>query len=343
MQNILSLKKLQFGKTDAFNELKAFGDEWFTKAFFLFEKYEIEKFIDGSSYYICGEKGTGKTAMLRYLQCILSEDLNNLIIPIRFKTDLDREDKKSIIRAAGAAEIKNVKEEVAENLEDFRTIEDAVYVWEVYILNKIFHACQENGEYQLFEESSDLDAIKKLLNLIYPEYKNSIVPKMKRGNLKISANISKLLDAEIQLEIGLDSSASSISFTKVAKAIVYRFSKLIYKENKVYILFDELELSMQSAKEHQRDIKLIRDLIIAIDRLNEICKLNNFGIHIISSIRTEVIKSVYNAGYEINKPIEDYGIIITWYQKGGNYEDNKLLKIIENKIIASEEINGIIE
>ena len=29
------------------------------------------------------------------------------------------------------------------------------------------------------------------------------------------------------------------------------------------------------------------------------------------------------------------------YQRGGNYQDNKLLKLIENKIIASEELKGI--
>lgn len=96
----LPLDKLIFGKTDAFNELKEYGTDWFTKSFLTYEKYRINNFIEGKSYFICGEKGTGKTALLRYLQCVLVEDPYNLIIPIRFKTDLDSEDKKAMVRAA---------------------------------------------------------------------------------------------------------------------------------------------------------------------------------------------------------------------------------------------------
>ena len=57
MEGILPLKQIKFGKTDAFNELKEYGTDWFTKAFFSYERYEIDSFINGSSYYICCEKG----------------------------------------------------------------------------------------------------------------------------------------------------------------------------------------------------------------------------------------------------------------------------------------------
>lgn len=338
MDGTLPLKQLKFGKTDAFNELKEYGADWFTKAFFSYERYEIDSFINGGSYYICGEKGTGKTTLLRYLQCKLSEDPTTLIVPVRFKSDFDSEDKKALVRAAS-----NIKEYTAEGWDEFKDDVDAVIVWQVYILNKLFTACADCGEYSFFEDSKKLDEVKKLLSIVYPEYKNKIVPKLKHGQLNINANILKILDAELQLEIGLETSANSVSFNRIAKTIMHKFASLQYKENKAYVIFDELELSIRSPKEHQRDIKLVRDLIIAIDRLNEICKENGYNIHIIASVRTEVIKSVHSAGYEINKSIEDYGITITWYQKGGHYEDNKLLKLIENKIIASEEERGITE
>ena len=338
MDGMLPLKQIKFGKTDAFNELKEFGIDWFTKAFFSYERYEIDSFINGSSYYICGEKGTGKTTLLRYLQCRLSEDPATLLVPIRFKSDFDSEDKKALVRASA-----NVKESTAEGWDEFKDDTDAVIVWQVYILNKFFSTCAECGEYSFFEESRELDEINQLLKAVYPDYKNKIVPKLKRGQLNLNANILKMLDAELQLEIGLESTSNSISFNRIAKTIMHKFAALQYKSNKAYIIFDELELSVRSHKEHQRDIKLVRDLIIAIDRLNEICKINNYDIHIIGSVRTEVIKSVHSAGYEINKSIEDYGVTISWYQKGGNYEDNKLLKLIENKIIACEEMHGITE
>lgn len=336
--NKLPLDKLMFGKTDAFNELKEFGSDWFTQSFLPYEKYKINNFLNGKSYFICGEKGTGKTALLRYLQCELAEDPYNLVIPIRFKTDFDSEDKKSMIRASA-----NIKEVTAEGWDEFQDNADSVKVWQIYILNKFFNIYQTEGAYHFFEDSRELGVIKKLLAVVYPEYKNKIVPKVKRGQLKISAPIMKLLDADLQLELGLDEQSENISFNRIAKSILNRFSHLSYDRNKAYIIFDELELSVRSEKDNKRDVKLVRDLILAIDQLNEICKLNNFDIHIIASVRTEVINSVYSSGYEINKSIEDYGVTISWYQKGGNYQTHPLIKMIENKIIASEEIYGITE
>lgn len=168
-----------------------------------------------------------------------------------------------------------------------------------------------------------------LLNVVYPEYKNKIVPKVKRGQLTVNASILRILDAELQLELGMEEPSNVVSFNRVAKTILSKFAHLIYECNRAYIIFDELELSVRSEKENQRDIKLVRDLILAIDRLNEICKLNDFDIHIIASVRTEVINSVHSSGYEINKSIEDYGITISWYQKGGNYQNHQLLKMLE--------------
>lgn len=42
----------------------------------------------------------------------------------------------------------------------------------------------------------------------------------------------------------------------------------------------------------------------------------------------------------MTKPIEDRGIEINWFQKGGDYKENQLLTIIENKIHASEQMSG---
>ena len=193
-----------------------------------------------------------------------------------------------------------------------------------------------------FQETKELEDIKLLLNIIYPEYKTHIFPKLKRGKVTLNTNILKMIDAELQIEIGIEKT-NEISFSQIAKSIMNKFKKLRYQSNKAYIIFDELELSVHSQKEHNRDIKLVRDLIIAIDRFNEVCKISNFDIHVISAVRSEVIKSVYCAGHEVNKSIEDYGVMISWYQRGGGYKDNRLLRLIENKVKACEEMQGITE
>lgn len=91
----MKIDEIKFGKIDAYNELQEFGEEYYISSFHLYEKYKIENFFKGENYYICGNKGTGKTAFLKYLECKLSEDAYNLVIPIRFKS-LDSVDKSDM-------------------------------------------------------------------------------------------------------------------------------------------------------------------------------------------------------------------------------------------------------
>ena len=102
-----------------------------------------------------------------------------------------------------------------------------------------------------------------------------------------------------------------VNYQKLAKKVIDLFGALNLVPdtyNNVWILFDELELSVQSKKMNKRDIQLVRDLILAIERLNNVCRHRNFPIHVIAAIRSEVINSVYSAGYEINKSVEDFGM-----------------------------------
>lgn len=86
---------------------------------------------------------------------------------------------------------------------------------------------------------------------------------------------------------------------------------------------------------------MIRDLIFAIQYLNEIAKENGFNVHAITAIRNEVYKEVRSKGLEINKPIHDFGIQISWQQKGGAIRDNPLLKMLVRRFQCSEKIRGL--
>lgn len=278
--------------------------------------------------------------MLRYIQCKLSDDPENLIIPIRFKSDFDNDDRKSLVVASN---IKNVNETTITDLDSFAESSDTVLVWMVYIINKLFNYAETKGEFELFKETPSFVKINKLLKIIFPEVKTRILPKIKHGQLKVSSGALKMIDAELLLDLEIDKDSTAISFGRLGKAIVKLYSELEFSRNKAYVIFDELELSVRSEKEHNRDIKLVRDLILSIDKLNSINKQNNYNVFIMASVRNEVLNSVDNVGYEINKCIEDYGIVVSWCQKGGSYSNNKLLKILENKIIACEEEKGIFD
>ena len=63
--NKMPLSKIVFGKTDAFNELNTFGEEYFIGSFVSNPKYHVEDFLLGNRFFICGKKGTGKSALLK--------------------------------------------------------------------------------------------------------------------------------------------------------------------------------------------------------------------------------------------------------------------------------------
>ena len=115
---------------------------------------------------------------------------------------------------------------------------------------------------------------------------------------------------------------------------------LEFVHSPVYVLIDELELSVRNKYQFEKDVALVRDLIIAIDDMNTLCSNKGMQIHTIAAIRSEVLRNVRSTGYELTKPIEDRGIEINWFQKGGDYKENQLLTIIENKIHASEQMSG---
>ena len=339
----LNLDNISFGKTDAFNELSELGPEYFLDAFVVCDKYRLSDFLDGKKFYICGKKGTGKTAFLRYLECQLRNDPEQLVIPIRFKSEFDETDKAQLMTLATADSEESGNNSLDNGFNTSAILSQKSYVlmWKTFLIHQIFLNLK-NGVYAVFRENDDFKLISNLLSILYGDVtsNSSVMPKLKKGTVEISSAVAAILNAKVQLEIEFDSKTRKANYLKLAKKIVQLFENLHYIKTPVHLLVDELELSVRNKELYQKDIALVRDLILAIDDLNRSCKQKCYNIHFIASVRSEVVNSVRSAGFEINKCIEDYGVTIEWFQKGGDYRDNPLLQIIENKIRASEKLHN---
>lgn len=159
MKEKMKIEEIKFGKNDAHNELQEFGEDYYRASFLVYEKYKISSFINGENYFICGNKGTGKTAFLKYLECKLSEDTRNLIIPIRFKS-IDNVDKSSMRNMAN-----NIREEVIENTKIEKSTSYSL-MWQIYLINQIIKNANK-GEYHLFHNDNNYNTLIKLLELLY--------------------------------------------------------------------------------------------------------------------------------------------------------------------------------
>jgi len=97
------ISNLHIGSVDAKNELideSPASKQKFYDAFLVPENIVVDKFLNGQQFFILGLKGTGKTALLRYI-AIEVEKKNFKTHFVLFKTHFTEEDRdtfKSMLR-----------------------------------------------------------------------------------------------------------------------------------------------------------------------------------------------------------------------------------------------------
>lgn len=322
----MKLKDIPLGSTDAKNEVLSNSPEelaQFMSAFVTPPALTIEKYISCRKYYVVGLKGTGKTALLRYISIKLEEDENSVSIFILFKSEIDEDLRKDFSRAARV-------QLVSENLDEFHG-DDFETVWRWFIYRKIAEAVQKNLV-QPFQNNGSLSSFLEIVSseaLTKPEREGlmRLVPNIRKGNIEISQ--SPKLGLELDWD---DNGRAKVNFNDLVRRADQAFEALQPNLARLNIFFDELELNYGSNKQYQRDSRLIRDLVVSIERINAKAKSKGFPICLYAAIRSEVLGAVDSLGKEINKPIADFGSTILWNRPGLDAAQQPILTIIEQRI-----------
>jgi hypothetical protein len=330
----LHIKDIFVGKIDAKNELienTSKENERFIDSFLIPENIDIREYIDGKRYYITGLKGTGKTALLRYIALSVEKEKQADISFILFKSDFTDEDKTAFSKAANTFVAIN-------NEEDFDD-EDFLNVWQWFLHRQIVY-CSKNANESFFINDIEWKRYKECITAPKLENEKSgivhILPKLKRGNVEISSDID-FLKGKLGLEFEWDNETSrQVKFSSLVRQTNELFKRLKPTSKRLYIFLDELEISLGKKKQYKKDIHLIRDLIVAVNIMNQSLRKMHFPLFFIAAIRSEVITAVQSSGKEINKPILDFGSPVKWQQSGGNASTHPLIKIINKKIQATE-------
>lgn len=335
MANI-KIKDMYLGKIDGYNEFLEYGQDTCKELFFEFPNISISKLLDGSTYYVFGNKGTGKTMLLKYLESkVLENPDTNFTEFIRFKKDVDSEQRNQLKRASVPT---NEFEEVIEKDIPTDISLNCTLAWQVYLINVIVNRLIETKCGVFDRNTNNWKKLCQLIKLVYGENNNSsglkrIVPKMKRGNIEL--NLSSVGKTTLEFEWA-DEKKKTVPFSYIAKQIIELFSNQTPSNSNMYIFIDELELSLKKNKTYKRDITLIRDLIFAIEYLRDICRSKKYNVFLIAAVRSEVYKNIISKGMEINKTVLDFGVTISWEKKGGDIRQHPLLKMLEKRIHFSE-------
>lgn len=319
------LKNIYLGSIDAKNELLNNSPEErqrFIEAFVPPPNLVVENYLSKDRYYILGLKGTGKTALLRYVAIKLEDEQDAFSSFVLFKTDIDEDFKKTFIKASRTS----LTETNAEDLDGDEF--EAVWRWLIY--RKLIADIDLNSLH-IFQNTSAYEKFRSIVKSPACDDERSgimkLIPNIRKGNIEISK------DPKLGLDFDWDGTGKTrISFTRLVKEADEKFRELLPDSGRLNIFFDELELNHFNSKQYQRDSKLIRDLIVSVEKINAICKSQSLNVCLYCAIRSEVQNSVSALGKEINKPLTDFGSEIHWHRTDLDEKSQPLLYIIDQRL-----------
>ena len=297
----------------------------FAKSFLSPSGISIDEFMRGVRFFIYGMKGAGKTAFLRYLRLKAQED-QCLTKFTSFSTQISEQEREKIFKDAG---IKIYEQKGVE------PGGSATNVWLIFIFRQIADLIEENEV--AFAGNRETRLFCEMLKRFHKEESKSLLTwlfgALKSGHYKLKAKFFEAnltgKSAEAEQEYTIDLVVRQ-SFNLLRELKWEGFKRL-------YIFFDELNLSFGSRDQHKRDAILIRDLILAIDRLNTFFIEEEIAVYLLAGARSEVLHALNVPTQEINKVLTDRGRELRWF--GLTAGDRwPIVELVTKKIHASEKL-----
>jgi energy-coupling factor transporter ATP-binding protein EcfA2 len=343
MQNqAISISEMEFGAIDARNEMfsrDVAKRKLFLDAFCSPQSFKFEDLLNGERFLICGPKGSGKTAFLRYLQNKLeSKDLKQSRF-IVFRDDVTSQDREKLVNLSNYRTYHSSDDD-SENLgkdEERQKLHDCLNAWQLFIHREIAHVISTTGD--LCAQSNDVKTYTNLLEGFFSQFKTGaykkLLKKLERGRVKVS-----LLGQEIEAEASFVDIHGNIDVSEFVRYCNGVVSKLDFNSQisdaRINIFFDELNVSYVNGKQFKSDAVLIRDLIAACGKLNQVFSENQIPIYIYSALRSEVVDSVEASVRELQKWIDDNAVHISWYDPTSKYEDQPIIDLLRQRVFANE-------
>lgn len=325
---MLKLKNIYLGSIDAKNELLANSPDErarFSASFVVPPNLTIEDFVSREKYYVLGLKGTGKTALLRYVSISLEEIDKAYSSFVLFKSDVDEDTRIEFGKTARLLL-------ATANPESFEGT-DFEAIWRWFIYRKIVEA-SESLDIAPFQQTSQWESFKALVKSEAMRSKSTglmrLVPRLVKGQIEVSK------DPKLSLDLDWDSKGvGRLKFVDLVKKADAVFRDLAASETRLNLFFDELELSFSADSQYERDVRMLRDLIVSIEKINAVCKSKGFNLCLYAAIRSEVLSAVASLGKEINKSLADFGTEILWNRPGHDASRQPLIYIIEQRIASA--------
>jgi hypothetical protein len=330
---VKTLGDLDFGEYEAASEVVSNNQQKraiFDAAFVVPPGIDLDEYRRGERYFVTGRKGTGKTALLRYLHSHFDQK-NTFSHFIVFNNDIQTREKEGIFKSAGIVVNKHPDLNPS-------TVE-VVDGWLIYMIKELTRLLERNSA-----AVTGKPALRKLLDAsagirgLKPQSTGWTRLFRRGASMRVAGLVDVKLDRDTSKEAtGPDSANDQI------RLYFDLLSQLRFKpEHRFFLLFDELNFVVTKGDRNERDTILVRDLIKATERFNRYCFEHRLPIHVLCAIRSEVIDSVFGATHELRKAAHSYGREITWHKHGARkVDEHPFMRLVESRINACEKSRGL--
>jgi hypothetical protein len=333
----ITLKDIYSGKPDAKDEINFEGLSGFIKTFIVPQNSDLESLITGNHCFISGYKGTGKTALLFYLDNLIRErDISACSSFVFFKEEFAELKKEEFDKFSkrGLSSITIHKDTLLNNSE-------FEYIWRWLFFKRIVADNKEFNE-GLFVDNEHWSSFKKIVSKIKGpiNIKKSVIPSRVKLALPYTDSTGTSIGPEMEVDLSKDSTENNYSsFVKLVDDAENALSKVTKTDIPYHIFVDELEAYYGDHEVFKRDLYLIRDLIFTIKRFNSIFSSSNMSnIKIICSIRSEIVNAIsrFIVTKELNKVTSGFEVPLKWNYNNTNSFSHPILQILLRRIAISE-------
>ena len=333
----IKIRHLYAGKPDAKDEVDFEGLEEFVKTFVVAETFNIESLINGNNCFITGFKGTGKTALLFFLDNYIKEqDINSCSSFVFFKeefSDTRREELESISRRILSSV--SIEKDALVNNSEFE------YIWR-WLLFKRIVADNETYNGQLFHDNEEWQSFYKTVDRIKApsDRKKYIIPRKFKISVPYSdPSTQTTISPEVEINLQDPNDENYQQFISIIDKAESAFANLQRTDIPYYIFIDELEAYYGEERVFKRDLCLIRDLIFTVKRLNAIiasAKMDHTKI--MCSVRSEVLNAIsrFIVTKELNKVTSGFSLPLTWNYSNTNSYVHPIIQIVLKRIASCE-------
>ena len=333
----LTIKDIYAGKPDAKDEIDFGGLEEFIKTYVVAEHFNIESLISGTNCFITGFKGTGKTALLFYLDNRFKEiDESTCSSFIFFKeefTDTKRSELESIAKRI-LSSISVEKNALVDN-------QEFEYIWRWLLFKRIV---SDNEEYNrgLFIDDENWKKFENIIGKIKSpnnRRKFTIPQKIKMAVPYVEPSTQSVITSEVEVDLQNTSDDKYLKFMEVIDEAERLLLNTTRTDIPYYIFVDELEAYYGDISVFKRDLCLIRDLIFTVKRFNSnFSAINMRCTKIICSVRSEILTAIsrFVVTKELNKVTAGFAVPLMWNYSNTSSYMHPIIQILLKRIAVCE-------